>query len=97
MPYRADTVHIVNQSWAFDVMFNVFKPLLNEKMRSKLFFHGTNMESLHKHIDKENLPTKYGGYMDDYQYETWFEYMKSDSRVLSEMKQLGYAPNAGDS
>lgn len=79
------------------MIFKVFKPLLSEKMRSKLFFHGTSMESLHKHIDRESLPTKYGGCMEDYPYTAWIESLRNDSRVLKEMKQLGYAPNAGDS
>ncbi|XP_037024683.1 clavesin-1-like isoform X2 [Bradysia coprophila] len=94
MPIRTDTIHIVNQGWAFDMVFKMFKPFLNEKMRSRIFFHGTNMASLHNHIDKKHLPSKYGGYMDDYPYTTWMDNLKQNYTVVRELQQLGYAINA---
>jgi hypothetical protein len=52
-------MHIVNQGWSFDAMFQIFKPFLNDHMRSKLFMHGSDMQSLHKHISPQHLPKKY--------------------------------------
>ncbi|KAJ6649904.1 Clavesin-1 [Pseudolycoriella hygida] len=96
MPLRTDSIHIVNQSWAFDMVFKIFKPFLNEKMRSRIFFHGTNMASLHKHIDKDHLPIKYGGYMDDYPYTTWKDSLKENSTVVRELQRLGYTIDDDD-
>lgn len=96
MPIRIDAIHIVNQGWAFDVVFKMFKPFLNEKMRSRIFFHGTNMTSLHNHIDKEHLPSKYGGYMEHFPYTTWMENLKQNIKVVRALQQLGYAFNADD-
>lgn len=90
MPFRIEAVHIINQGWAFDMFFKIFKPFLNKKMRSRIFFHGTDMESLHKHIDKTHLPRKFGGVMDDYPYTTWLHNLIRDSIVVKELKQLGY-------
>lgn len=96
MPLRTDAIHIVNQGWAFDMVFKMFKPLLNEKMRSRIFFHGTNMTSLHKHIDKDHLPTKYGGYLDDFPYTAWMDNLTRDLKIVNELQQLGYALNVND-
>lgn len=90
MPMRTDAIHIVNQGWAFDMVFKMFKPFLNEKMRSRIFFHGANMASLQNHIDKEHLPSRYGGYMDDYPYTTWMDNLKQNYKVVRELQQLGY-------
>lgn len=91
MPLRTDAIHIVNQGWAFDMVFKMFKPFLNEKMRSRIFFHGTNMTSLHNHIDKAHLPSRYGGYLKDFPYTSWTDNLKQNDKILRELQQLGYA------
>lgn len=96
MPMRTDAIHIVNQNWICDVPFKILKPFLNEKMRSRIFFHGSNMESLHQHIDKKHLPSKYGGYMDDYPYKTWMDNLVRDINLVDELRQLGYSLNSDD-
>lgn len=63
MPMRTLAIHIINQNWAFDAVFQVFKPFLNQRMKEKIYFHGKDMSSLHKHILPAHLPQKYGGHM----------------------------------
>lgn len=83
-------IHIVNQGMVFNIAFAFFKPFLNDAMRSRLFFHGTNYKSLHKHIDPKNLPKQYGGEMDDYSYKPWIEHCKSNEKVVRELELHGY-------
>lgn len=51
-------IHVVFQPWIFDIVYKVIQPLLNGAMKDRVFFHGEDMESLHKHIDPKHLPQK---------------------------------------
>lgn len=45
-----------------DVIYNWIKPLLSEKIRSRVHIHGNDgYESLYKHVDRDILPEEYGG------------------------------------
>ncbi|XP_035907328.1 uncharacterized protein LOC118510046 [Anopheles stephensi] len=90
MPLRTSQIHIVNQGWVFDTVFQIFKPLLTEKMRQRLFFHGTDRASLHKYIDPEALPERYGGTKPEYPYTYWLEHLSRVEQVVDELQQLGY-------
>ncbi|XP_055634071.1 clavesin-1-like isoform X2 [Toxorhynchites rutilus septentrionalis] len=90
MPVRTTAIHIVNQGWVFDTVFQMFKPLLNDRMREKLYFHGTDRASLHKHLDPEYLPERYGGTKPEYPYTYWLEHLCSNEYVIHELEQLGY-------
>lgn len=91
LPLRVAAIHILHQSWVFDIAFNVFKPLLNEAMRERIFFHGNDLESFHAHIDPSHLPKRYGGIHEDFLMDDWFEnYVKHDDRIIQELVDLGY-------
>ncbi|KAH8333951.1 hypothetical protein KR059_004790, partial [Drosophila kikkawai] len=93
MPIRTSALHIVNQNWVFNAAFKIFKPFLNAAMREKLYIHGSDMSSLHKHIDPEHLPKRYGGLHEDYSYTLWLDMLKeqcSTNGVQKDMEQLGF-------
>lgn len=48
----------------------------------QLFFHGKNMDSLHKHIDPKYLPKVYGGVRPNYPYQHWFINLKNNAAVV---------------
>lgn len=95
-PMKIHAIHILNQPWAFEMVYKVFKPLLNSRMKSRLFFHGDNMESLHKHIDPKCLPEKYGGVRAEHNYKDWLFAMERNQDILKEVKSLGYIIEAED-
>ncbi|KYN07796.1 PREDICTED: alpha-tocopherol transfer protein-like [Cyphomyrmex costatus] len=89
-PIRIHALHILNQSWVFDAIFAVFKPLLDANMRNKLFFHGNNYESLHKHILPQYLPKVYGGVRKELPYYKWIQSIIEDPKIVEEMNKMGY-------
>jgi len=90
MPVRTSAIHIVNQNWAFNAAFNMFKPFLNPTMRERLFIHGSDMTSLHKHISPDHLPKRYGGVHDDYPYTLWLDNLIGNTKIYKDLEQLGY-------
>lgn len=89
-PIRIHALHILNQSWVFDAIFAVFKPLLDTNMRNKIFFHGNNYESLHKHIFPHYLPKMYGGVRNELPYYKWIESIIKDPKIVEQMNKMGY-------
>ncbi|XP_028127985.1 clavesin-1-like isoform X3 [Diabrotica virgifera virgifera] len=89
-PMKIEALHIVNQSWVFDMCYNIFKPFLDDKMKERIFFHGEDMESLHRHIDPKHLPERYGGIHPDYNYNDWIEGFLSNDQIKKELTSLGY-------
>lgn len=61
VPLRIKAIHIVNQPKIFNMVFALFKPFLREKLRNRLYFHGVDRESLHKHMAQKCLPKEYDG------------------------------------
>lgn len=89
-PATTHAVHFINHAWIFDKMYSMFKPLLNADMRSRIYFHGYDVISLHKHIAPEHLPERYGGIWPDYQYTIWLESLRKNYKVAKELLGNGY-------
>uniref|UniRef100_A0A1B6EH81 CRAL-TRIO domain-containing protein n=1 Tax=Cuerna arida TaxID=1464854 RepID=A0A1B6EH81_9HEMI len=89
-PMKVHSIHIVNESWVFDMIFSMFKPFLGRRYRDIMFFHGTDMESLHAHIHPKFLPKVYGGIRPDFGYRDWFESLSKNPRIVEQMELLGY-------
>lgn len=89
-PLRTHAVHVVNQSPFFKAGYSMVKPFMNKEIKKRIFFHGSDMASLHKHIDPKYLPERYGGIHPDYSYGGWVDYIQQNQNVLSELKDLGY-------
>ncbi|KAK6631974.1 hypothetical protein RUM44_007004 [Polyplax serrata] len=91
MPLRLKQVHIVNQPLLFNIVWKVFKPLIREKLNSRLFFHGNDMKSLHKYIDPKCLPDEYNGHLPTTNYSSkhWYPILKSLDPVIEEHNSFG--------
>lgn len=87
---KVHALHIVNQSWVFDTIYHIFKPFIDERMKSRIFFHGEDMESLHQHIDPKHLPARYGGIHPDYNYNDWIRWFETTPKIREELESLGY-------
>ncbi|KAB7496403.1 SEC14-like protein 2 [Armadillidium nasatum] len=60
-PMRLKAFHYINTPPAFQVILNLAKATLKEKLKQRLYVHANYMESLFSHIAKNNLPKEYGG------------------------------------
>lgn len=89
-PIRIYALHILNQSWVFDAIFAVFKPLLDANMKNRIFFHSGNYESLHKHIPSNYLPKMYGGTRNELPYYKWIAALIKDPKIIEQMNKMGY-------
>lgn len=90
MAMRTVSIHILNQNWVFDAVFQMFKPFLNQRMKEKIYFHGKDMKSFHKHIPPTHLPKKYDGDMPEFNYNCWLDGFKHNDKVKQELTELGY-------
>ncbi|KAF7992239.1 hypothetical protein HCN44_001564 [Aphidius gifuensis] len=84
MPLRLKEVHFVKQPFLFDIVWRMFKPFTREKLRKRMFFHGSKMSSLHAHMAPSHLPKNYGGQLPeiDYTAADWFPtILKCNDRI----------------
>ncbi|KAF4526187.1 hypothetical protein B566_EDAN001870 [Ephemera danica] len=92
LPVRFKAVHIVNQPYIFNMVFAIFKPFMQEKLRNRIHLHGTDRKSLLKHIDAEALPVRYGGTLDipEVPSTTWHELMMTRNADYELLNTFGY-------
>lgn len=74
MPLRMKEVHMVKQPFIFNMVWSLFKPFIREKLKNRIFFHGSDMKKLHQYLSPDVLPTNYGGKMPkiDYSGKDWY-------------------------
>jgi len=74
MPLRLKEVHMVKQPFIFNMVWQIFKPFIRDKLKKRIFFHGSKMASLQKHLDKSVLPKDYDGDLPkiDYTGANWY-------------------------
>ncbi|KAJ2949415.1 hypothetical protein O0L34_g15330 [Tuta absoluta] len=92
-PCRPKACHIINYSWILNTFFYLFKRFIPSEFYDKIFFHGNDLKSLQKHIDKECLPPRYGGTDRSVTgFGNWLSKIKKyrTAEFDREMKALGY-------
>jgi len=91
MPLRLKEVHFVNQPFLFNMVWQMFKPFVKEKLKNRMFFHGNKMESLHKHIDPAYLPEDYGGKLPKINYSSvdWYPVLRTLDNEFKEWNSFG--------
>lgn len=92
VPLRIKGIHIVNQPKIFNIVFALFKPFLREKLRSRIIFHGTDRESLHKYLSPKCLPAAYGGLIDVPRIDgdQWYKLLLQCDEEYAAINSYGY-------
>ncbi|KAK0158968.1 hypothetical protein PV328_009902 [Microctonus aethiopoides] len=92
MPIRLKEVHFVKQPFLFDIVWRMFKPFTREKLRKRMFFHGSKMNSLHSHLNPSHLPKNYGGELPEIDYTTadWYPTLGKCEDFISEWNKYGH-------
>lgn len=60
-PFNIKSLHFINSSTIVDKIFTLVRPFVNKDLLKVIHFHGHELESLHKHISVDFLPSEYGG------------------------------------
>ncbi|XP_054283341.1 clavesin-2-like [Macrosteles quadrilineatus] len=90
IPLRVKAVHVINQPFYFNAIYAVFRPFLKKKLRKRIFLHGRDMQSLHKHIDPVYLPVEWGGSRPTFNNRATRTYVRMNEHKFKEWKQYGY-------
>jgi len=92
VPLRLKALHVVNQPKIFNMVFAMFKPFLKEKLRNRIYFHGSDMSSFQKHITPDCLPTCYGGTLDipKVRGDQWYELLRQCDKEYEAINSYGY-------
>ncbi|XP_015509823.1 retinaldehyde-binding protein 1 [Neodiprion virginianus] len=95
MPLRLKEVHIVKQPFIFNMVWKIFTPFIREKLNSRMYFHGSKMASLHKHLDPSHLPENYGGKLPaiDYTSADWYPVIIENEDKVKEWNSYGLRKN----
>ncbi|XP_037278875.2 alpha-tocopherol transfer protein-like isoform X1 [Rhipicephalus microplus] len=96
MPMRLKAVHIVRQSYAFDMVFALFKPFIKAKMAERYRFHGENFEKLHEEIPPSALPVEYAGQGPPLDFEAYWRTLDQQEEFLAHENSFGYASENKD-
>ncbi|XP_012233421.1 clavesin-1 [Linepithema humile] len=95
MPLRLKEVHVVKQPFLFNMVWQMFKPFVKEKLKKRMFFHGTKMSSLHSHIPPSHLPKNYDGQLPEIDYGSvdWYPTLISNEEKIKEWNSYGRRKN----
>ncbi|XP_053612025.1 clavesin-1-like [Plodia interpunctella] len=101
-PIQIHGVHLVNYNWLLTSVFYLAKQFIPIGALKRIHFHGSDMSSLHQHIDPETLPPEYGGCCRHVvTFEDWLpgiqKYMNRNEFLEREMRDLGYSFESDDS
>ncbi|XP_050668072.1 clavesin-1-like [Leptidea sinapis] len=92
-PARLNSLHLINYTWLLNTFFYIFKKFIPQNAWDRIHFHGSDLKSLHKIVDLECLPARYGGTCNSVvSVSKWLQKIKKyrDGNFDREMKELGY-------
>ena len=84
-PLYFRAIHVVNAPYVFSLAYNIVKPFLNERMKSRIVFH-SSMDDLHKFVPKNILPAEFGGDKGDFDGRESFEAICKMEDYFKEVK-----------
>ncbi|XP_055709525.1 alpha-tocopherol transfer protein-like isoform X1 [Phlebotomus papatasi] len=92
VPLRVKAIHIINQPKLFNIVFALFKPFLKEKLRNRIYFHGSDRDSLHNHISPKCLPPVYGGTIEMPRVtgDQWYQLLLKCDQEFAAINSYGY-------
>jgi len=92
-PIRFREIHIINESYLFDMTYALVKPFLSEKIKNRIRFHGSDLQGLHKNISPSILPRDYGGEQEPFDNIRLKEALENMEDYFKELKSFGYTDN----
>ncbi|XP_053607109.1 alpha-tocopherol transfer protein-like isoform X1 [Plodia interpunctella] len=92
IPLRVKGLYIVNQPYIFNMVFQLFKPFIQEKLRSRIIFIGNDRDLLHSYVTPKCLPDCYGGTLSLPRVTgaQWLELLLMCDQEFSAINSYGY-------
>ncbi|XP_029826900.2 alpha-tocopherol transfer protein-like [Ixodes scapularis] len=96
LPLRTKAIHVVRESYAFDLLFAVLRPFIKKKIRDRISCHGWSFENLHKQIPASALPEEYGGDGPAIDFDAFWKGLDQEEPLFIENNRYGYQmPDSG--
>lgn len=93
-PLRLKAFYIVNTPTVFHGIFNLFvKPFLSEKLKKRVHLLKGGLSELCGVIPSDLIPEKYGGTLEQFDFDRMERYLLDKSRHFEIIRQCGYATN----
>ncbi|KAL1500884.1 hypothetical protein ABEB36_006306 [Hypothenemus hampei] len=91
MPLRLKEVHMVKQPFVFNMVWQIFKPFIREKLKNRIHFHGSKMASLHKFVPPTHLPKDYDGLLPEINYggKEWYPVIEQQVEHIKLLNTFG--------
>ncbi|XP_065307312.1 alpha-tocopherol transfer protein-like isoform X1 [Dermacentor albipictus] len=96
MPMRLKAIHILNQSYAFDVLYMIVRPVIKSKLAERFHLYGENYDKLHEEISPSVLPKEYGGQGPPLDYEAFWKRVDAEEELFAANNQYGYTRPTGE-
>ncbi|CAN7939227.1 unnamed protein product, partial [Ixodes hexagonus] len=90
VPSRTKAIHIVRQSYAFDMFYVLVRPFLSKKITDRIHFHGEYYEGLYDYMPIDVLPKEYGGLGPDIDFEEYWSCLDRAEQTFVENNRYGY-------
>ena len=75
-PVRIKGIHVIEQPRVFTVVFAIISQFMKEKLRKRVYLHGSSMTTgLQAHIDGNLLPSDFGGSGAPTDLREWVKYV----------------------
>ncbi|XP_049268878.1 alpha-tocopherol transfer protein-like [Rhipicephalus sanguineus] len=93
-PCRPKALYIVNTPAVFEGMFYLFvKPFLSKKLKTRVHLLKGGLSELCGVIPSDLIPEKYGGTLEQFDFDRMERYLLDKSRHFEIIRQCGYATN----
>ncbi|XP_002399290.4 alpha-tocopherol transfer protein-like [Ixodes scapularis] len=90
VPTRSKAIHIVRQSYAFDMGFAMVRPFISKKISERIHFHGVNFDGLYEDMPVDMLPKEYGGLGPDLDIEAYWSGLDRAEECFLQNNRYGF-------
>ena len=74
-PVRIKGIHVIEQPRIFTIVFAIVSQFMKEKLRKRVYLHGSDIAGLHQHIAKSILPNDFGGDNSPTDVKEWLRFV----------------------
>ncbi|XP_021922045.1 alpha-tocopherol transfer protein-like isoform X1 [Zootermopsis nevadensis] len=82
LTFREIDIHVVNTSSLLDTVVSILYPILGQRIKQHIHFHGQDWASLHKFITPDILPQEYGGHIPQIDFAKAHQYLFDNEEKL---------------